>query len=150
MKFQKGNQLWKLADPFKNKGRRFETPKDLWNEAVKYFEWCEENDFTSLETTTTAKGKFTKEVNHKRPFTWQGLFVFLNVSDLKNYQKNNEFSPILTRIRNIMYEQKFAGASNGIFNAGIIAKELGLVEKKEIKQETTKLKIKGLDKLKDD
>ena len=150
MKFQKGNELWKLADPFKNKGAKFKTPAELWEKAVQYFEWCDNNIFTSEEETETPKGLIYKQTKHKRPYTWQGFYSFIGGNDLKAYRQKNEFNKIITHIGNIMFEQKFSGASAGIFNSSIISKELGLIEKKEVKQETTKLKIKGLDKLKDD
>ena len=78
------------------------------------------------------------------------MFAFLSIPHLDDYKKRADFSGIITHIGNIMFSQKFIGASAGIFNSSIIAKELGLIDKKEVKQETTKLKIKGLDKLKDD
>ena len=34
-----------------------------------------------------------------------------------------------------MFEQKFAGAAVGLFNANIIARDLGLTDKQEIKMD---------------
>ena len=38
----KGNQFWK-ARKSHGKGKLFKSPEILWDEAVDYFEWCEEN-----------------------------------------------------------------------------------------------------------
>ena len=41
--------------------------------------------------------------------------------------------PIITRIREAIYQQKFEGASVGAFNANIIARDLGLADKQDVK-----------------
>ena len=40
-----------------------------------------------------------------------------------------EFSSVITRIRETIYQQKFEGAAVGAFNANIIARDLGLADK---------------------
>jgi hypothetical protein len=155
----KGNQFWKLADPDKiGRPRIFDTPKDLWNCAVEYFTECDKNPIVVEETTTTAKGKFRKKTKHKVPYTWEGLYIFIEVCNLDHYKKNKEFSGILTHIGNIIRNQKYTGAAVGIFNANLIARDIGLKEKTENKNENThnfnitvqdKETKEGLDKLKE-
>jgi hypothetical protein len=52
---------------------------------------------------------------------------------LRNFEQNNkdskDFMPIITRIKEIIYNQKFSGAAAGFFNANIIARDLGLSDK---------------------
>jgi len=68
------------------------------------------------------------------PYTLTGLFVFLDIdkSTWAEYKKREDFTPITTRIEAIMYTQKFEGASVGAFNASIIARDLGLVDKTDL------------------
>lgn len=75
--------------------------------------------------------------------TIQGLCLYLDISDESwaNYAKNNNFFGIVERIKRVIYEQKFAGATVGIFNASIIARELGLMEKPEPPKDDTEITI---------
>lgn len=67
-----------------------------------------------------------------RAYTWSGLYTFLDVYDLREYKTNPEykdFSPVITRIENILRTQKFEGAAAGLLNPNIIARDLGLVDR---------------------
>ncbi len=44
---------------------------------------------------------------------------------------SKDFSKVITRIREIIYNQKFTGAAAGFLNPNIIARDLGLVDKAE-------------------
>jgi hypothetical protein len=59
------------------------------------------------------------------------MCVFLDIpfKTLLEYEKRDGFSEVLTRVREIIVAQKFEGASVGAYNATIIARDLGLVEK---------------------
>ena len=139
-----GNQFWKLADPeLLGRPKKFKSPSDLWSQAILYFDECDNNPLTKIENTTTEKGSFNKITSFKVPYTWEGLYVFLGVCNLHYYKDNEEFSSILTHIGNIIRNQKYTGAAAGLFNANIIARDLGLVDKKEqtIKEEPRVFKI---------
>ena len=135
--FEKGNKYWQLADP-KKVGRTpiFKTPDDLEKSAFEYFKWVDENPITSKKTTTSDKGTFISEDTLQRPYTWDGLYIFLDVFDLVAYKEKIEFSQVITRIDRIIRTQKFEGATAGIFNANIISRDLGLVDKKEVETNT--------------
>lgn len=131
MLFKKGNKIWQLADPTKvGRPPLFENPFELWNEVVKYFQWVDENPILK----TDFKGKEADIVHYdlQRPYTWQGLYVFLGVKDLEHYKTKIEFSEIIAHIGNIIYSNKYDGASVGIFNPNIIARDLGLMDKTDI------------------
>lgn len=123
----KGNQFWKLADP-ECLGRPciFDSPETLWKQAKEYFQECDENPLLRTEVTTTDKGVFDKVYSHKIPYTWEGLYVFLGIENLDRYKKKEDFVGILSHIGNIIRNQKYVGAATGIFNANIIARDLGL------------------------
>ena len=46
--------------------------------------------------------------------------------------RSAEYFGITTRIRDIIYDQKFTGAAAGLLESNIIARELGLVDKKDV------------------
>ncbi len=54
--------------------------------------------------------------------------------ELKNLTKEvvEDFSETLSRVRDIIYQQKYDGAVSGFFNAGIISRDLGFVDKREL------------------
>lgn len=124
-----GNQFWKMADP-ECLGRplAFKTPKELWEQAKLYFEECDDNPLQRTEVTNSDKGIFHKTYSHKVPYTWEGLYVFLGITTLDNYKKREDFLGIYTHIGNIIRNQKYTGAATGLFNASIIARDLGLKE----------------------
>lgn len=132
-KFKKGNKLWQLADPFKvGRPSLFPTPEHLWNEAIKYFEFQDKTPIITTENITADKGSSTKNVEHSKPYTWEGLYIFLGVYDLDHYKTKTEFSLILKLLKDIIYNQKFEGATVGIFNSNIIARDLGLKDNSDI------------------
>lgn len=128
--FKKGNQLWRNVDP-KNLGNpKYKTPQELWEDAVKYFDHCDENPIEVTETTTGDRNS-VKIKHHKIPYTWKGLYIFCSVKDLAHYKTKTEFSDIISVIGDIIYNQKFEGASSGLFNSNIIARDLGLIDRKD-------------------
>lgn len=151
MSAPKGNQFWKNVDPA-NLGRppRYSTPEDLWNDVVKYFEQCDETPLIRRECTVSDKGTFDKTIEHKIPYTWEGLYVFLEVCNLDHYRTKKEFSGILTHIGNIIRNQKYSGAVAGIFNANIVARDLHLsdnVNNSNVNYNTQELTSEQIEKL---
>lgn len=146
----KGNQFWKIRSKH-GRDKILSSPEILWKAACEYFEWCDSNPFQE-ETIQVLKvngvGDEIKRVNvpKMRPYTWQGLEIYLDISDLKEYKRGEtykDFFPIIDRIGKIIYNQKFSGAASGFFKENIIARELGIADKQdlsgEIKQ-TVKIK----------
>ena len=126
---EKGNKYWQLADPSKiGRPPLFKTPEDLLQKCYEYFQWVDENPITTSKKTISDKGTFESIDTLQRPYTLTGLYVYLNVFDLEHYRCKNEFSQVFEKINNIIKTQKFEGASVGIFNSNIIARDLGLKE----------------------
>lgn len=136
----KDNQFWTLRE---RNGRKkiFETPEELWEQAQEYFNWCDENPLVEIDY----KGKENEMVDYPRmrAYTWSGLELYLDISSLRHY-KNNEthkdFLQIITRIEKIIYTQKFEGSAAGMLNPNIIARDLGLTDKKEVDAKVTETK----------
>jgi len=112
----------------------------LWEAAVEYFKWCDSNPI--LEDDVRGKDADHVLIERRRPYTLQGFALYCDASvhwihnfkaGLKRDESDNskDILYILTRIEEVVYDQKFTGASVGIFNHNIIARDLGLTDKKE-------------------
>lgn len=142
-----GNQFWKLRSKH-GRDRLFETPDLLWEACCEYFESCESNPLYKSEAKTINVGDFQSKVTIvnlplMRAFTLEGLCGFLdcNTHYFSQFEKSIEgkddetskgFSSVITRVRDVIYNQKFSGAAAGLLNANIIARDLGLTDKKEL------------------
>lgn len=126
-------ELWEIA---KGPGKppAFNSPQEMWDRAVEYFKWCGQNQIIEEKVGFFQGEPSSAFVGHSRPMTISGLCVFLNVDrqTYYNYKKNPEYFDITKSIDEAMFEQKFAGAATGQFNANIIARDLGLAEKQDI------------------
>lgn len=133
----KGNQFWKLRSKH-GRDKLFETPELLFEAACEYFEWCDNNPWVKQEQTIKTNSEEQKTIPTSRPYTMTGLCLYLDCntqyfSQFKNNLPEGEkdFSLVITRIEQIIYTQKFEGATVGAFNANIIARDLGLKEQTE-------------------
>lgn len=129
----KGNTYWEFAH---TTGRpKKHTPDSVWKLAVEYFDWCEKNPWKEEKPFGTG---FVAIVNKSRPYTEIGFRLFAGISNgtWENYSSGKEgyedFLEVTTRIKEIVYTQKFEGAATGFFNPNIIARDLGLSDKKEL------------------
>jgi hypothetical protein len=128
----KGNKYWE----FRHKhGRDHKyTPDGLWEEALKYFDWIEDNPLRE-EELFAFQGHVTRESKTKmRAMTIVSFCIFADIDNktFQNYREQEDFIPIVTRIENIIRSQKFEGASAGLLNANIIARDLGLKDESKI------------------
>lgn len=132
----RGNQFWKLRSKH-GRERLFSTPELMWEAACEYFEWCDKHPL--FDTDFRGKDATRVKIPKPRPYTLQGLCLYMGCdsSYFRNFraecrEKNlKEFSAVLARIEEIVYNQKFEGASVGLFNASIIAHDLGLLRKQQ-------------------
>lgn len=138
--------------------RKIESPEVLWSYFKKY---CDQVDATPW-TKTDFKGKDATPVEYTfyAPYTWQGFNIWLFnaevVSNLTHYQYNlnnayEDFKEVIALIDKVIYDRKLTGASLGFYNHAIIAKDLGMIEKKQVEQNTTILNLgSGVDPNQDD
>jgi len=135
----KGNEFWKLRSKH-GRDKLFATPELMWEAACEYFQWCQDNPWQRVETTIKDKSTDVKTIPTERPFTMQGLCLYLDCNtvyfnhfksalDTENKDIDKDFSKVITRIEETIYKQKFEGAAVGAFNANIIARDLGLRDK---------------------
>jgi len=126
----KGNEYWKLRSKH-GRDKIFETPEILWDAACEYFQSVTDNPLSVQDNKGT---KNINDVDLIMPFTIYGLCIFLDIDRVtySEYRKHEDFSTIIRKVDDIIYNQKFSGAAVGIFNANIIARDLGLKEQSEV------------------
>lgn len=150
-----GNQFWKQRSKH-GVDKLFATPELMWEAACEYFESIDSDPYIKTEAKTVNIGDYQSEIALAKlpvmkPYTLQGLCRYLDCNTVYfNQFKDNlketdlqyeGFSKILTRIREVIYEQKYSGAASGFFNASIIARDLGLADKKEVEKTIRKVKF---------
>lgn len=144
----KGNRFWELRSKH-GRDKIFATPDLLWNAACEYFAWCEDNPL--IEVDFKGKDAERVELPKMRAFTMQGLCMYLDTHSQylcefkrllkdKNDDLSKDFSVIVTRIEEIIYNQKFTGAAAGFLNPNIIARDLGLRDNSDITTKGNEIK----------
>lgn len=146
----KGNQFWKLRSKH-GRDKLFATPELMWEAACEYFEWVDANPLTKPDYVGKDGIEVTRALG--RPYTLHGLCLYLDCSTQffgqfkaglnKEKEIDKDFYIVVTRIEQTVYSQKFEGASVGIFNHNIIARDLGLADKQENKIDGT-MQITGM------
>jgi hypothetical protein len=74
----------------------------------------------------------------RQPYTIHGLCLYLDCATsyfraFKLTCKDKDFLTIVHQIEEVIYKQKFDGAASGFFNTNIIARDLGLVDRHDVK-----------------
>lgn len=132
--------LWEIGASRIGKPPCFDSPEEMLGRAIEYFKWCEDNPLGEHKIFAQQGAIVDGEVKHRRPYTQAGLCVYLGISEdtWRNYRdKKPAYFEVTKLITDAMYDQKFAGASAGIFNANIIARDLGLKDKSEIDHQSS-------------
>lgn len=135
----KGNQFWK-ARAKHGRDKIFKTPELMLEAAFDYFKWVEDNPLTKA---IIYQGEVcAKPEQLMRAMTIKGLCIYWGVNtfylndfvgnlDLEK-ELDKDFSQVINTIKEIIETQKFEGASAGLLNPNIIARDLGLSDKKEL------------------
>ena len=138
----KGNQFWKERSKH-GRDLIFADPATLWKACCEYFEWVEANPLYE-DRLFAYQGEVTHEPAAKmRAMTLDGLCIFLDISfqTWLNYKKRNDFLDIIGRVESIVCVQKFTGAAAGLLNPNVIARDLGLADKSEMKADDKSMAI---------
>jgi len=133
----------------KKRGRpkKLANPSDLWDAFQRYRQWTADNPFKVHDF----KGKDADEVFIKKErclsmegfsnFCWEyKIHGFVDDYFHNKEGRYTDFATICTRIKAIIRENQVAGGMAGIFNPSITQRLNNLVEKSEVKQETTEIK----------
>lgn len=133
-----GNQFWKMRASH-GRDLLFASPSLLWESACEYFEWCSNNPWHKQEAIKSGElAGTTMSIPTARPFTMHGLCLYLDCSTsyFREFKRTatedkRDFLTVIEKIEEIVYQQQFEGATVGAYNANIISRSLGLVDKKE-------------------
>ncbi len=134
----KGNRFWEARSSH-GRDPKFESPDALWSACCEYFQWVEDNPLWEMKPFAY-QGEIVQEpVAKMRAMTLSGLTIFLDITrqTWTAYKSRDDFITVTSRAEEIIYDQKFSGAAADLLNANIIARDLGLSEKKEVKQSVT-------------
>lgn len=129
----KGNQFWKARTKH-GRDKLFDSSETLWDACCEYFQWVEDNPLWESKLFSyqglVSEGTMPK----MRAMTISGLCLFLNITreTWGQWRKQDDFSDVVTRTEEVIYSQKFAGAAAELLNPNIIARDLGLSDKKDI------------------
>ena len=130
----KGNQFWKIRSKH-GRDKLFASPELLMEAALEYFEWCDMNPWIQSKSGTTPTGSFEEEKPTARPYSLGGLCIYLGTSHnwLKEFRKaaGKDFLVVISEIENIIQTQQVEGATVGAYNANIVARLNGIVERTE-------------------
>ena len=132
-RFLPENRFWKVRS---SHGRRpkFADPETLWSACCEYFDWVDENPLYEDKLVTFQGAAKHEPVAKMRAMTIGGLCLFLDVAE-KTWHEWRKDRPdlceIMSRAEQIIRAQKFAGAAAELLNPNIIARDLGLAEKRE-------------------
>lgn len=135
--FKPGNKLWQRRDRCGPRPK-YEDPEVLWLAAVGYFEWCLKNPIKVPKIFCSAGEICKGELLNPRPMTYQGLCSHIGIctNTWDSYKESDLLGEVCREVAAIVYEQKFSGAASGVFNSGIIQRDLGLADRKEIEDIT--------------
>jgi hypothetical protein len=135
--FAVGNQFWKQRSKH-GRDKLFASPDLLWEAASEYFEATDKRKWIKKDWV----GKDANEVEREcdTPYTLSGMCLYFDCSrqwwnEFKD-AKHSDFFEVIARIENIMNTQKFEGAAVGAFNANIISRDLGLIDRQDIDHKT--------------
>lgn len=118
---------------------RVYTPEQVFDLAVRYFSWAEQNAITAAESASFQGEVEQTEVYKPRVFTIKGLRLFCSFSEavLIKWRREEGYSEVMEFIDSVIDEQKFQLAANGVINASFIGKDLGIDKPATINVETT-------------
>jgi len=133
----KGNQFAK--DSGEGRPMEYASAKE-WKTAIEsYFTWCDNNPIQKNEALKSGidAGRII-QIPTQRPYLIEGLCDFLNISvqTFHNYEKKEgyeDFFEASTWARNKVFSQNLTFGYTGAFDAGLVARKLGIADKQEVK-----------------
>lgn len=148
MATSQGSELWKIVH--NNRNITSNTPEQLWENAVKYFQWNDDNPRVNKVTITSGAMAGNKVNSEKRrPYSIQALCLFCNIDEdyIKDIRNNRgkgggesaEYYQVVSKILYIIYTDNLEGAMLDEYNAIFTAKLLNL--EKERDNENTNITI---------
>lgn len=137
---KKKDSIWKhakIGTPIYSKASQ------LWDDALAYFEWCDDNPVdapVNIIRYKKEKHGGTKEMkkqdqqeNVSRPYTLFGLCAFTGITSWARfkakYRDLEGFEDVILTIENVIASQQIDGALTGVFKENLTARMNGLAER---------------------
>jgi len=137
-RFKVGNRFWALRS---SAGRNpiFTDPDTLWDKCCEYFQSVEDNPLIEAKPFSFQGASWCEPVEKMQAMTVRGLCIFLDINQQtwKNYKADPVFLGCCEKVEDIIINQKFTGASAGLLNPMIIARDLGLRENTSVDHSST-------------
>ena len=133
-RFTTGNRWWQARSSH-GRNPKFETAEMLEDACLQYFEWNENNPLYKDQLVTFQGSASHEPVAQMRAMTLHGLCMFIGISRGQwNEWRTSQpgFAEVMAKVEDAIFRQKFEGASADLLNANIIARELGLADKKDV------------------
>ena len=138
-----GNQLWKLRTKH-GREKLFSSGAVLREEAIKYFDWCDRHPWNRVELVKYQGSADEAEVPLGRPYTMDGLTVYLGVSgsyfrsakgNIRDKVERGKATPedldvldAIEWIEQVVRNQQIEGAAVGVFNTNLVARINGIAD----------------------
>lgn len=134
-------RFWE-ASPHTGRKPLYDDPDKLRKDCLEYLAWCEDNPLQ--EEKIVGSPPVRMSVSRMRAPTLQGLrgFIGMGKSAWADYRQKPLFSDVIEEIEEILYNGKFAGAAAGLLKDNIIARDLGLADKKQVEGQ---VKVEGIE-----
>lgn len=141
-----GNQFWKARSKH-GRNRLFASADLLWEACCEYFQWVEDNPLLEMKPFAYQGVVIQEPVAKMRAMTINGLCLFLDIDETtwRAWREVDDFSTVVSKAEKIIYEQKFTGAAADLLNPNIIARDLGLADKKDIGSSDGSMTPRGID-----
>lgn len=125
---------------------RFTKPQELWDAALTYFRWCDDNPIpvaTRKQASKKSNRRNGDETQAKqldevapRPYTLYGLCAYINIPKWHTFKDNYEtkkgFAEMCERIENIVTAQQVDGGMVGLYDARLTARINGIAEHTDV------------------
>lgn len=133
-RFLPGNRFWEARSSAGPKPK-FDAPEQLWSACVEYFGWTEDHPLHEAKAFAYEGAVKVEALPKMRAMTITGLCLFLDISrsTWDEWRRSRpDLSDVIRRAEDVIYQQKFEGASAGLLVPQIIARDLGLSDKQEV------------------
>ena len=134
MRFQKGNELWKLGAHKSGAPRRYNKGEDLWKDCTGYFQWCIETPIIAFEPNKFKGETKLAPIPKIRAMTYEGLHFYLGIhhSTWIAWRSDPVLSETVARVEQVMAEQKISGAMAEQLNPNIVSRYMKLSDRTEV------------------
>ena len=133
-RFTTGNRFWEARSSH-GRNPKFESAEALEDAISQYFEWNEGNPLYKDQLVTFQGSAIHEPIAQMRAMTIGAMCMFIGVTESlwREWRSSRpDFLAVMSWAEGVIYRQKFEGASADLLNANIIARDLGLSDKKDV------------------